>query len=354
MERYVDEIVRRLPKDEVESYTYCRRYYVKEEVNYTQQLFVPSLESKGFEAFSHSLFSSLDSLRRAYHIAHFQALGPAVFSFMPWLRRVKIIVTIHGLDWERAKWGKMARSLFKTGDWIMGRTASAIISVSKKLKRYYESKYKKDVFFVPIGFSEPQHLEVNEINRKFGLEPFKYILFLSRLVPEKGIHYLIEAFKRIKRDDIKLVIAGAIFQKDKYLENVMNMAKNDKRILFTDYVTRNEVHELYSNAYFYVLPSELEGMPATVLEALSHKCPVLISNIEENLDIIQNDSMTYGFICRNKDVADIEKQMKFLLDHPEKVEAMRQLGYDYVYREFSWDKAFRMTYDVYKHVMGVD
>jgi glycosyltransferase involved in cell wall biosynthesis len=353
VERYVDEIVKRLPRDEVETYTYCRRHYVENtSIDYTRQVFVPSLEAKGLEAFSHSLFSALDVLKSPVDIAHFQALGPALFSFLPKIRGAKIIVTVHGLDWQRAKWGATGKLALKSGDWMMGHTSTAIISVSKNLKRYYEDKYRKEVFFVPIGFSPPKQLKLDLMNRKFGLEPQKYVLFLNRLVPEKGIHYLIEAFKSIKRDDFKLVIAGESFQGDKYCASLRDLAKSDRRIIFTGYVTREEAHELYTNAYLFSLPSELEGMPAVILESLSHKCPVLISDIDECLDLIQHDGDIYGFVHRNKDVADLEYQLKFLLDHPEKVDGMRQPGFDYVSKYYSWDKAVDMTYDVYKHVLN--
>ncbi len=349
----MDEIAKRLPQDEVETYAYCRKHYVEDNsIDYTRQLFAPSLETKGFEAFSHSFFSAVDSLRYSFDIVHFQALGPSLFSFIPKIKGAKIVATIHGLDWQRAKWGRGAKAVLKSGDWMAGHTASAIISVSKRLKQYYENKYKTDVFFIPIGFSEPKFMDINEVNKKFGLEPFKYILFLNRLVPEKGIHYLIDAFKSLKRNDFKLVIAGSAFQGDKYVASIKELAKDDNRIIFTDYVTRDETHELYSNAYFFVLPSELEGMPAVILEALSHKCPVLISDVEEITDVIKSENRIYGFVHKNKDVSNLRAQIRFLLNHPELVEEMRQPGYDFVNREYSWDKAVEMTYDVYKHVLG--
>ena len=352
IERYVDEIVRRLPANEVESSVYCRRHYVEDtSIGYTRQLFAPSLEAKGLEAFSHSFFSAAYALNHHYDVVHFQALGPSLFSCIPRLRRAKIVCTVHGLDWDRAKWGRAARTVIKAGDWMMGHAASAIISVSKKLKRYYENKYRKEVFFVPIGFSDPRIVELDSMRRRFGLEPRKYILFLNRLVPEKGAHYLIEAFKSIKRDDFKLVMAGSAFQGDKYIQMLMDMSKDDKRIVFTDYVSYDEVHELYSSAYLFALPSELEGMPAVVLEALSHKCPVLLSDNEEMTDVIDKDGKRYGFVARNKDVKDIEKQLRYLLDNPDAVENMREPGYEFVHREYSWDKAVETTYAVYKHVM---
>ena len=350
VERYVDEIVQRLPHEEVETYTYCRKHYVGLNiVDYTKQIFTPSPEGKGLEAFGHSMFSSLDSLKHKFDIVHFQALGPSLFSFIPKITGAKIVVTVHGLDWDRAKWGKAARTVLKAGDWMAGHTALAIISVSKKLKRYYENKYKTDVFFVPIGFSEPKIVPIDLVNKKFGLEPFKYIFFLNRLVPEKGAQYLIEAFKAIKTD-FKLVIGGSSFQGDSYTESLMKIASEDNRIIFTGYLDREEVHELYSNAFLFSLPSELEGMPAVVLEALSYKCPVLISDIEENVDVIKTDEI-YGFLHKNKDISDLKKQLSYLLEHPDVVNAMRQKGQDFVKREYSWDKAVQMTYDVYKHVM---
>jgi glycosyltransferase involved in cell wall biosynthesis len=352
IERYVDEIVRRLPPEEVETFAYCRRHYVEQDnITYTRQLFIPSLETKGFEAFSHSFLSALDSLRHSFDLTHFQALGPALFSWIPRLSGAKVIVTVHGLDWQRAKWGRAARAVISAGDWMMGHNASAIISVSKNLKTYYEKKYKREVFFVPIGFSEPKHLEINQINFKFGLRPLQYILFLSRLVPEKGIHYLIAAFKELTRDDVNLVIAGPSEPHSSYFNYLRDMAKDDKRIIFTGAVSRDEVHELYSNAYLFSLPSDLEGMPAVLLESLSHKCPVLISDIRENLDVIRSGGVTHGFVHKASDVNDIRKQLDFLLEHPDLVCDMRQRGFDFVNREYSWERTVKSTLEIYKHVL---
>ena len=351
IERYVDEIVRRLPGAEVETYTYCRQDGTHERVDYTTQLFVPSLGTQGFETFSFSALCALDALRYPFDIVHFQALGPSLFSCIPRLRGARIVATIHGLDWQRAKWGKAARLVLKGGDRMLKYSASAIISVSKRLKHYYENKYKSEVFFIPSGLNEAKIIDINHIHVKFGLEPFQYILFLSRLVPEKGIHYLIEAFKSIQRDDFRLVIAGGSSPRDKYVAYLKDLAKHDRRIIFTGYVTQEEVHELYSNAYLFALPSELEGMPAVVLEALSHRCPVLVSDIEESVDIIQGENQLHGFVHKSQDVADLQRQLIFLLEHPEWVYQMRAPGYDFVRKHYSWDKAVAMTYNVYKHIM---
>jgi glycosyltransferase involved in cell wall biosynthesis len=352
IERYVDEIVRRLPSTEVETFAYCRRHHIHDQVGYTKQLFIPSLlEAKGFETFTHSFLSSLDALRYPFDIVHFQALGPCLFSCIPKVKGAKVVATVHGLDWQRAKWGHTARFMLKCGDGMLRYTASAIISVSKRLKQYYESKYKTAVFYIPSGCNESKIIALNHMNAKFGLEPFKYILFLSRLVPEKGIHYLIEAFKNIRRDDFRLVIAGGSSLQDNYVNGLKGAAKSDRRIIFTGYVAQEEVHELYSNAYLFVLPSELEGMPAVVLEALSHRCPVLVSDIEENLDIIRGENQLYGFVHKSRDSTNLEHKLKFLLEHPEIMDELRSPGYHFVRDKYSWDKAVQRTYEVYKYVV---
>ena len=353
IERYVDEIVRRLPADEVDSYVYCRKHYSEaQNLGYTQQVFVPSMETPGLEAFSHSMFASMHAMSGKYDLVHFQALGPSLFSFVPKLTSAKSVATIHGVDWQRAKWGRSARAILKSGDWMMGHAADGIISVSKNLKRVYENKYKREVFHVPIGFSEAKELPINEIHAKFGLEPNKFLLFLNRLVPEKGVHFAIEAFRQQARNDIKLVIAGSAPTDDPYVKKLRKQAQGDERIIFTGYVSREEVHELYSNALLFLLPSELEGMPAVLLESMSHGCPVLVSDIQESLDVIEEGDQRHGFVHRNADVDDLASQLNLLLDDPDRITALRNPSREFVNRAYSWDRSVEMTHEVYKHVLG--
>jgi len=351
VERYVDEIVRRLPKDEVESYTYCRPEFAAEHADYTTRLYKSGFGTLGLETFTYSFMCAIDALKHPFDVIHFQAFGPSLFSCIPKIRGTKIVATVHGIDWQRAKWGKAAKFAIKSGDHMIRHSASAIISVSKNFKQQYEDLYRSEVFFVPIGVSDPKIVPINKIHTKFGLKPQKYILFLSRLVPEKGIHYLIEAFRNIKRDDFSLVIAGGSPPQDKYTAQLKQMAGDGANVVFTDFVSREEVHELYSNAYLFVLPSDLEGMPAVVLEALSHRCPALVSDIQENLDVIEGEDRSYGFVHKAQDVADLQKQLTYLLDNPEIVDELRDPGYENIKKNHSWDNSAKMTYDVYKYVM---
>ena len=353
VERYVDEIARRLPSGEVQSAVYCRRHYVQPvQLGYTQQIFVPSLQAKGFEAFGHSGLSAIHAAFARFDLVHFQALGPALFCGLPKLSGAKVVTTIHGIDWQREKWGGVAKSVLKAGDWMMGHVSDGIISVSKNLKHYYEDRYRREVFFVPIGFSAPKTVPAGAAHELYGLTPGKYLLFLNRIVPEKGLHYAIEAFRQIKRDDFKFVIAGANDPNDPYMDSLYSQAAGDQRIVFAGYVDREAVHELYSNAYLFLLPSELEGMPAVILEALSHGCPVLTSDIQESLDVIRLDERQYGFVHKSKDVRSLASQLRSLLENPDQVEAMREPGRSFVNAQYSWEKSVRMTYDVYRYILS--
>ena len=129
--------------------------------------------------------------------------------------------------------------------------------------------YGRKTRFIPNGVVRPQIRKADIIKQKYGLEKDSYILFLGRLVPEKGLRYLIEAFKKVKTDK-KLVIAGGSSDTEEFTNDLKKMTENDRRILFTGFIRGQELDEIYSNAYIYTLPSDLEGMPLSLLEAMSY------------------------------------------------------------------------------------
>ena len=353
VERYVDELVQRLPKEEVLSTVYCRRHYTQPAaLGYTRQIFLPSVQAPGLEAFGHSALCAAHSALKQFDLVHFQALGPALFCGIPRMSGSKIVTTIHGVDWQRDKWGGAAKAILRAGDWMMGHVSHGIISVSKNLKTYYEHRYRREVFFVPIGFSPAKKVPAGAIHERYNLQPGKYLLFLNRIVPEKGLHYAIQAFREIERDDFKFVIAGASDSKDPYMQSLLAQASGDTRFVFTGYVDRDAVHELYTNAYLFLLPSSLEGMPAVLLEAMSHGCPVLTSDIPESLDVITLEEQRYGFVHKNRNVGSLVNQLRYLLENPDQVDKMREPGLSFVNQQYSWEKSAKMTYDVYKYVLG--
>ena len=170
-------------------------------------------------------------------------------------------MTSAGIDWQREKWQSGLGSKFiHQGEKNAAKYADEVIVLSKGVQDYFKETYGRETHFIPNGVNRPQIREANLITEKFGLKKDSYILFLGRLVPEKGIRYLVEAFKNVKTDK-KLVIAGGSSDTDSFMEELKELAKGDDRILFTGFVQGAMLDELYSNAYIYTLPSDLEGIP---------------------------------------------------------------------------------------------
>ena len=246
-----------------------------------RQKVVPTIEKKGLAAVSSSFFAALCSAFGRYDVVHIHAEGPAFFCWIPKLFGKRVICTIHGLDWDREKWrGSVASKFIRGGEKNAVKYADEIIVLSKDVQKYFLETYGRETHFIPNGVNRPEVREAKLITDHFGLEKDSYILFLGRLVPEKGIRYLVEAFKNVKTDK-KLVIAGGSSDTDSFMEELKELAKGDDRILFTGFVQGAMLDELYSNAYIYTLPSDLEGMPLSLLEAMSYGNCCLVSDIPE-------------------------------------------------------------------------
>ena len=173
-----------------------------------RQKTVPTIDAKGLEAVSSSGFAALCSAFGKYDVVHIHAEGPAFFAWLPKLLGKRVVVTIHGIDWQREKWQSGLGSKFiHQGEKNAAKYADEVIVLSKGVQDYFKETYGRETHFIPNGVNRPQIREASLITDKFGLKKDSYILFLGRLVPEKGIRYLVEAFKNVKTDK-KLVIAG--------------------------------------------------------------------------------------------------------------------------------------------------
>lgn len=229
-------------------------YDKKTEYEGIKQKYVPTIEKKGLAAVSSSFFAALYSAFGKYNVVHIHAEGPAFFSWLPKLLGKRVVVTVHGLDWQREKWKSGFGSKFiKQGEKNAVKYADEIIVLSKGVHDYFRNQYGRETRFIPNGVNRPEIRKAELITDKFGLTKDSYILFLGRLVPEKGIRYLIEAFENVKTEK-KLVIAGGSSDTDSFMKELKELAKDDKRIIFTGFVQGQMLEELYSNAYILYTP----------------------------------------------------------------------------------------------------
>ena len=242
---------------------------------------------------SASFFAAVAAAFGKYDVVHFHAEGPCAMLWLPKLFGKRCIATIHGLDHQRAKWGKLASTYIMLGEKCAVKFADEIIVLSEGVQNYFKETYGRDTKFIPNGVNRPVIRKAELIDKKFGLKKDDYILFLGRLVPEKGITYLIEGFKNVKTDK-KLVIAGGSSDTDEFANQLKEMAKDDDRIIFTGFVQGQLLDELYSNAYIYSLPSDLEGMPLSLLEAMSYGNCCLVSDIDECASVVEDKIAVAG------------------------------------------------------------
>ncbi len=305
-------------------------------------LTIPTINKKGIDALLYSFFATIRAIFGKYDVIHYHAEGSCAMLWIPHLFRIKTVATIHGLDWQRSKWGGFATKYLKFGEKIAAKYADEIIVLSKGVKKYFKDTYNRETHFIPNGVNKPEIKKADMIKEKWGLEKDNYILFLARIVPEKGLHYLVEAYKQIKTDK-KLVIAGGASHTNNYLEKIKNMVKDDKRILMTGFVQGQILEELYSNCYLYCLPSDIEGMPISLLEAMSYGCNCLISDIEENTQITQE----YACKFKKSDIEDLKIKLKQIIskaiDKKQKEEIQK-----YTIEKYNWDKTVDETLELYK------
>ena len=305
---------------------------------------VLTIDKKGLAAMTSSFFGSIKILFSKNNVVHYHAEGPcAMIPIIKFFSRKRIIVTIHGLDWQRAKWGGFATKYIKFGEKMAVKYADEIIVLSNNVKNYFKNTYNRDTNFIPNGVIMPKIIEPDIIEEKYKLHKDEYILFLGRIVPEKGIHYLIEAYEKTSQSK-KLVIAGGSSDTDTYYTELKEKAKNNKNIIFTGFVQGKELEELYSNSYIYVLPSDLEGMPLSLLEAMSYKNCCLTSDIPECKTVMEDKGITF----EKSNVQDLKDKLQYLLDNVDVVNKYKSGAQDYIIKKYNWDDIVDKTINLYK------
>ena len=302
-----------------------------------------TINRRGLAAMTSSISAALNAAFGRYDVVHFHAEGPAFMCWLPKIFGKQIVVTVHGLDHQRAKWGRLASWYIMQGEKNAVRYADEIIVLSRNIQRYFKETYGRETVFIPNGVDRKPICPADQIKDKWGLEKDSYILFLGRIVPEKGAHYLIKAFKEIKTDK-KLVIAGGSSDTNGYMDKLKALAKGDERIIFTGFVQGRLKHELYSNAYVYVLPSDLEGMPLSLLEAMSYGNCCLTSDIDECTEVVGDRAVAF----KKGNIDDLRNKLKDLIDDSRTVEKYKETAGEYILEKYSWDDVVEKTIALYR------
>lgn len=303
---------------------------------------VRTVDAKGLAALSSSFFATLAAIKDKPDVIHYHAEGPCVP--LPLARRagIRTVATIHGLDWQRAKWGKLASSYIKLGEKNAARYADEVIVLSRSAQSYFRDTYGRETIVIPNGVAPKEPVPARAIKERKGLVKGSYVLFLGRLVPEKRPELLIEAFRQIETDK-RLVIAGGGSDTSEYETELHRISEGDPRILFTGFVQGAELAELYSNAYCYVLPSDVEGMPMSLLEAMAYGCCCLTSDIPECADVLAGSGGTFA----RGSVEALRGALARLIADPALAEKLEESARRRAGESFGWDAAVSQTLKIY-------
>lgn len=290
----------------------------------------------------YSFLATLHAIFCKYDVISYRASGPCAMIPLAKLFGIRCVASLHGIDSQRDKWGGFASKYLAFGEKMAATKADVCLVLSKNMKQYIKETYNRDSVLFANGVDAPHIVSADEITSKYGLEKDSYLLSLGRIVPEKGLHYLIEAFKKCDTDK-KLIIAGGAEANKAYYDSLVEAAKNDSRIQFIGFVRGKTIAELYSNAYAFMLPSNLEGMANALLEAMSYGNCCLVSDIPENTEVVDDKAI----IFKKGDVTDLIDKLQLILTNEKLVYNLKDQVAEYILNKYSWDKVVTQMLEVY-------
>lgn len=355
VERHVHDLSVRLAKRGFDVTAYSRTWYTKTNDNLFEGVnvvHVPTLHTKHLDAIVHTFFATLHAMKSGFDVIHYHGVGPSLLSFLPRIFSPKtlVITTFHSIDRKHEKWGFFARFFLKLGEWTACKFSHKTIVVSRTLAQYVRDVYDIESLYIPNVVSSTQNVADVEILKQWNLKAKEYVLVVSRLIPHKGVHYIIDAWKNLldSHKEIlgnkKLVIVGDGYYTDEYVARLKEQAKDISSIVFTGFQSGSEISALYSHAFLMCHPSDNEGLPIVVLEAMSYKLPVLVSDIPEHIDLISNSH----FLFSHGDVSSLQEKLLSLMQVDDAI-----LLYEgknnraLIEREFVWEKVMDKIVDVY-------
>ncbi|MBH5372024.1 glycosyltransferase family 4 protein [Bradyrhizobium glycinis] len=306
-----------------------------------------TVSNKYLETLLHSVVCAIVAMVRRPALVHIHGIGPAIVT--PLLRAVglRVVVTHHGEDYNREKWGWAARTVLRTGEALGMRYANKRIAVSRSIGDLVTSKYGKPCEVVPNGVVFSDLPQQSEKVTELGLEPGRYVLTVGRLVPEKRQLDLLRAFLATALPGWKLAIVGKIDHRNEYADQLVREAAGHQNVVMAGFQTGDGLRQLYAHAALFVLPSSHEGLPIVLLEALSYGLPVLVSDIAPNLEVVGDPDHIFHVGDCEEMGAKLLALTKTRLSATER-EAIRREGA----MRYDWSDIALRTMDIYDDVLG--
>lgn len=355
VETHCEELFPRIVKRGFDVTVIRRTNYVQDDLtvwNGVKLVDIESPKKKSFEAIIHTFRAINKAKRLGADILHIHAIGPALLVPYAKILGMKVVFTHHGTDYDRDKWGFAAKTMLKLGERMGCMFADDVIVISDVIRNLIKRKYGRTqhVHLIYNGVSQPEICDYPEYFQELGIEKGKFILGMCRLVPEKNLHHLIEAFVKLKSEklkgknscfEIKLVLAGDTDFEDDYSRGLKEMAKKNGVVL-TGFIKGRRLHSLLTNCLCYCLPSSHEGLPIALLEAMSYGVKVIVSDIPANLEVClpKEDYFPVG------DVDALADKLAKVIEQP-----LERITYDM--QKYDWGKIADQVGDIYRKVKAV-
>ena len=329
---------------ELEVTVYNRNHYLPEKITEWKGVklyYLPFINQKNLAAISHGFLATIHAIWSKADVIHYHGIGPSLLSWIPRLLapKIKVVSTLHSFDYGNDKWGSFAKYMLRLGEKTMCIFAHDVIVLTDLMRDYLWQRYNRESIIIPNGAYIEKSFKMDKLFA-FGLKPQEYIISVSRLIRLKGIQYLIEAFKKIDNPNIKLAIIG----EGEYQDELEKIAFNDPRIVFTGNQSGETLNQLYTQAKMFVQSSEMEGLSISLLEAMAHGLPILVSDISANRQAAQETALYF----ESKNVKDLENKLKFALSNPNEMEKLSLAAQKRAVTVYNWDKISLDTLKVYK------
>ena len=278
-------------------------------------------------------------------VIHLHSVAAGATAAILRLKRAPCVLQMHGIEWMRSRWGSFARTVLKTMERASVAWVDAITAVSNTQCEYFKRYYGRYCEYIPTAADVKQLVDPKLIS-DLGVQAQQYILFAARMVPEKGAHHLLKAFRRTSTA-LSLVMAGEPPASTQYQRELLDLADDDPRIKFVGHVRGRLLEELFSNAALFVQPSEIEGLSIGLIEAMSYGLPCLTSDIPENKEVVGDA----GILFRNQDVDDLERALRWSLDHEADGREFGAKARLRVQALFSWEHVVDQLEQLYDHAI---
>jgi glycosyltransferase involved in cell wall biosynthesis len=343
VDRHVENLARFLAMKGENVIVYNRKNYLANDVkewNRVKLVYLPFINCQSLATISHGFLATIDAIKRKVDVIHYHGIGPSLLAWIPrvFAPKIKVVATLHSFDYGNDKWNWFAKSMLKLGEQSMCQNAHEVIVLTETMHDYLLQRHGRESLIIPNGAYINNNTETDQLT-KFGLESEKYILSVSRLIRLKGVQYLIPAFKETA-GDIKLVIVGD----GDYLPELKKLAEDDSRIIFTGNQTSDTLDQLYANAKLFVQSSEMEGLSISLLEAMAHGLPCLISEIIAN----QQAAGEAAIYFTSKDIKNLKEKLNYCLTNQEKMITIGKAGKERARNIFNWEKISADTLEIYK------